>query len=78
MDGLARRPQRRGRDDGVSAASVRLGADCLQREVSVLPDDTPQTLADRVFEKECIAYPEAIRLFAEGRIHLDGRTVTIS
>jgi len=49
----------------------------LQREVSVLSNDTPQTLADRVFEKECIAYPEAIRLFAEGRIHLDGRTVTI-
>lgn len=50
----------------------------LQHEVSVLPDDTPKTLADRVFEKECIAYPEAIRLFAEGRIHLEGRKVTIS
>lgn len=50
----------------------------LHREVSVQPDDTPQSLADRVFEKECIAYPEAIRLFAEGRIHLDGCTVTIS
>ena len=40
----------------------------LQRKVPVLADDTPDTLAARVFEQECIAYPEAVRLFAEGRI----------
>ncbi len=33
----------------------------LQREVPVLPDDTPNTLATRVFEQECIAYPLAIK-----------------
>lgn len=42
----------------------------LQRRVPVLPDDTPERLAERVFEQECIAYPEAIQLFAEDRIRL--------
>ena len=37
----------------------------LQRTCVVLPHDTPDALADRVFEQECIAYPEAIRLWAE-------------
>ncbi len=41
----------------------------LQRRVPVLPDDTPDTLAARVFEQELIAYPEAIRLFAQGRLN---------
>ena len=40
----------------------------LQRRVPVLPTDTPDHLADRIFEQECIAYPEAIRLFSEGRL----------
>lgn len=48
----------------------------LQRTAPVLPNDTPDTLAARVFEQECIAYPEAIRLFAQGRLHVqDGRVV---
>jgi len=34
----------------------------LQRRVPVLDGDTPESLAARVFEQECIAYPEAIRL----------------
>jgi formyltetrahydrofolate-dependent phosphoribosylglycinamide formyltransferase len=33
----------------------------LQRTCPVLPDDTPGTLAARVFEQEKLAYPEAIR-----------------
>ena len=36
----------------------------LQRRIPVQPDDTADTLAARVFEQECIAYPEAIRRFA--------------
>jgi formyltetrahydrofolate-dependent phosphoribosylglycinamide formyltransferase len=44
----------------------------LQHKVLVLPDDTPDTLADRVFEQECLAYPEAIRLFAEGKVRMAG------
>jgi phosphoribosylglycinamide formyltransferase-1 len=47
----------------------------LQRTVPVLDDDTPHTLAARVFEQECAAYPQAIRLFAEGRLRVEGRHV---
>lgn len=42
----------------------------LQRTVPVHGDDTPDILAERVFEEECIAYPEAIRLFAENRLKI--------
>jgi formyltetrahydrofolate-dependent phosphoribosylglycinamide formyltransferase len=46
----------------------------VQRCCPVKNDDTPDTLAARVFEQECLAYPEAIRLFAEGRLSVqDGR-----
>jgi phosphoribosylglycinamide formyltransferase 1 len=49
----------------------------LQRAVPVLDDDTPETLAARIFEAECEAYPEALRLIATGRVSLDGRRVRI-
>ncbi len=38
----------------------------VQRRVPVLPGDTPDTLADRVFQEECLAYPEAILKVARG------------
>jgi phosphoribosylglycinamide formyltransferase-1 len=43
--------------------------------VPVLDADTPDTLAARVFEAECQAYPEAIRLFAAGRLEIHDRRV---
>ncbi|MCP4252620.1 MAG: phosphoribosylglycinamide formyltransferase [Candidatus Scalindua sp.] len=49
----------------------------IQRTVHVNADDTPDTLAQKVFEEECIAYPEAIRLFAEGRLRVEERKVRI-
>ena len=49
----------------------------LQRAVPVRADDTPDALAARVFEQECLAYPEAIRLFAEGRLRIEGRIVRV-
>ncbi len=49
----------------------------LQKAVPVHDDDTPETLAARVFEAECEAYPEAIRLIAEGRLRVEGRKVRI-
>jgi formyltetrahydrofolate-dependent phosphoribosylglycinamide formyltransferase len=49
----------------------------LQRPVPVLDDDTPEALAQRVFAEECEAYPEAIRLFAENRLGIEGRRVRI-
>ncbi len=50
----------------------------LQRCVPVREDDTPDALAARVFETECEAYPEAIRLFAKGRLRIDGRRVRVA
>jgi formyltetrahydrofolate-dependent phosphoribosylglycinamide formyltransferase len=49
----------------------------IQRVVPVLDDDTPDTLARRVFQQECEAYPEAIRLFAQGRLRIEGRRVRV-
>ena len=50
----------------------------LQRTAPVQPGDDADTLAARVFEQECIAYPEAIRLFADGKLSVDGNTVIIA
>ena len=49
----------------------------LQRSCPVRPDDDADTLAARVFEQECLAYPEAIHLFAAGRLRLAGDRVEI-
>jgi formyltetrahydrofolate-dependent phosphoribosylglycinamide formyltransferase len=49
-----------------------------QKTVPVLPDDTPETLAARVFEQECQAYPQAIRDFASGRLIVSGSRVRLS
>lgn len=49
----------------------------LQRAVPVLEDDTPESLAARVFAAECEAYPDALRLFAAGRLEVRGRRVHI-
>jgi phosphoribosylglycinamide formyltransferase-1 len=49
----------------------------VQRTCPVLPDDTPDTLAARVFREECIAYPQAIRLFHAGRLKITGRRVIV-
>jgi phosphoribosylglycinamide formyltransferase 1 len=47
----------------------------VQRTCPVMNDDTPDTLAARVFEQECIAYPEAVRLFATGKLFVTGNRV---
>lgn len=47
----------------------------LQRCVPVLDDDTPETLGARVFAEECRLYPEAVRLYAAGRLVVDGARV---
>jgi phosphoribosylglycinamide formyltransferase-1 len=49
----------------------------LQRPVPVLDGDTPDSLAARVFAAECRAYPEAIRLYADGLLRVSGQWVTI-
>ncbi|MFA5865368.1 MAG: phosphoribosylglycinamide formyltransferase [Phycisphaerae bacterium] len=49
----------------------------IQRAIRVLEEDTADTLADRVFEEEKIAYPHAINLFAQGRLQIIGKRVRI-
>lgn len=49
----------------------------LQRVVEVLDDDTPETLSERILKEEHKAYPEAVKLFAEGKLKLEERRVRI-
>jgi len=49
----------------------------LQSAVGVEDRDTPETLASRVLEIEHQLYPEAVRLFAEGKINVNGSRVYI-
>ncbi len=46
----------------------------VQRCCPVHDDDDADRLAARVFEEECLAFPEAVRLFAQGKLHVqEGR-----
>jgi phosphoribosylglycinamide formyltransferase-1 len=49
----------------------------LQRSVPVEEDDTAETLAARILPHEYELYSQAIQLFAEGRIRIEGRRVRI-
>lgn len=49
----------------------------LQESVPVLQEDTADTLAERVQALERKLYPQAIQLFAEGRLRVEGRKVRI-
>ncbi|MCZ7391757.1 MAG: phosphoribosylglycinamide formyltransferase [Candidatus Methanoperedens sp.] len=49
----------------------------LQRCVEVKENDTPETLADRILEQEHKIYPEAVKLFVENRLRIEGRKVKI-
>jgi len=56
---------------------VDTGPILIQAVVPVLQDDTAETLAARILEQEHRIYPRAIQLIAEGRVHINGRQVTI-
>lgn len=58
-------------------ASYDTGPIIVQKAVPVEDDDTPGLLAARVFQAECQALPEAIRLYAEGRLKVEGRRVRV-
>jgi len=49
----------------------------LQAAVPVYPEDGEEELSARILEQEHVIYPEAIRLFAGGRIRVEGRKVAI-
>ena len=50
----------------------------VQRACEARDDDTPDTLAARVFKQECIAFPQAIKLFAEGKLSVQDNIVKIA
>ena len=59
-------------DEGIDTGPI-----VLQAAVPVLADDTEATLSERILAAEHRIYPEAIRLFAEGRLRIEGRRVRI-
>jgi phosphoribosylglycinamide formyltransferase-1 len=48
-----------------------------QAAVPVLPDDTVESLAERIHTEEHRLLVEAVKLYAEGRLAVDGRKVNI-
>jgi phosphoribosylglycinamide formyltransferase-1 len=50
----------------------------VQAIVPVLPADTEEALARRILEQEHRLYPQAIHWFAEGRLSVEGRRVTVA
>ncbi|MDO7788412.1 phosphoribosylglycinamide formyltransferase [Desulforamulus aquiferis] len=59
-------------DEGIDTGPI-----ILQAAVPVLDDDTEETLASRILEQEHLLYPQAIKLFAQGRIKVQGRRVKV-
>jgi len=59
-------------DEGVDTGPI-----IIQAAVPVHPEDTEETLSERILRLEHKIFPEAIRLFAEGRLKVEGRKVKI-
>ena len=57
-------------DEGLDSGPI-----ILQSCVPVLQGDTEETLIARILEQEHIIYPEAVRLFVEGKLKIEGRNV---
>jgi phosphoribosylglycinamide formyltransferase-1 len=70
------------KESGATVHFVTEGVDAgpiiLQGDVKVLPNDTPQSLAERVLRVEHQIYPEAVRLFCEGKIKVENGRVRIN
>jgi len=60
-------------DEGMDSGPI-----VLQAAVPVEPGDTEETLSARILVQEHRLYPEAIRLFAEGRLRIEGRRVIVT
>lgn len=59
-------------DEGMDTGPI-----IIQASVPVSPDDTEETLSERILKLEHKIFPEAIRLYAEGRLSIEGRVVKI-
>lgn len=60
-------------DEGTDSGPI-----ILQAPVPVLEGDDADSLAARILEQEHIIYPLALRLLAEGKLHIEGRRVRIA
>jgi len=58
-------------------SNIDMGPIILQAVVPVFQDDSEETLSERILKEEHKIYPEAVRLFFEGRLELRGRRVYI-
>jgi phosphoribosylglycinamide formyltransferase-1 len=58
-------------------AGCDTGPIIVQAVVPVLASDTEETLAARILSEEHRIYPQAIQWFAEGRLSVEGRRVTV-
>lgn len=59
-------------DEGTDSGPI-----ILQKAVPVLDDDTEDSLAARILVEEHKALPEALKLWAEGRLVIEGRKVKV-
>jgi phosphoribosylglycinamide formyltransferase-1 len=59
--------------DGVDEGPI-----IVQAAVPIVEGDTPETLAARILVEEHKIYPQAVQLFAEGRLIVSGRIVHVS
>lgn len=58
-------------------ADVDMGPIIIQAVVPILQDDTEDTLSERILKEEHKIYPEAVKLYFEGRLEVKGRRVYI-
>lgn len=59
-------------DEGVDTGPI-----IVQAAVPVSPDDTPETLSEKILSYEHRIYPQAVKWFVEGRIRVEGRKVFV-
>ena len=59
------------------AKEVDAGPIILQAHVPIRDDDTVETLSERILRQEHRLYPEAIRLFTEEQLKIEGRRVVL-
>ena len=60
-------------DEGMDTGPI-----ILQTVVPVFPEDSEESLSNRILVQEHHAYAQALQLLAEGRIYIEGRTIYIN
>jgi phosphoribosylglycinamide formyltransferase-1 len=60
-------------DEGLDTGPI-----IIQKSVPVFSNDTEETLSDRILNEEHFIYPQAVKMIAENRVKISGRTVQIN